>query len=462
MLDQLHQKMTPEELEALTARLNAALCMNKYMGGKKPTVPQAAFMLAQEMEVLFGGSAGPGKSTGQMFCALQYVHVPGYNALMVRRTFQQLSKPGGLLSKAEEWLRPTNAAWNGENRTWKFPSGATLSFGHLENPGTGPDNTGDETAFQGAEFQAIFPDELTQLPTSWPYLYLMSRLRRLKDSPIPVRMRPASNPGGLGHDWVYERFIAPGSLAQGRRFIPVKMTDNPYLDQETYRKSLEQLDPVTRAQLLDGNWTVKPAGDLFKTRHIRAVQRPTGGILGWVRYWDKAGTGAGEKGAKTAKYTVGLLMARVVKAMYGVEYVVVDVVRGQWSAGERDKVIKVTASRDPFGTEQWIEQEPGSGGKQSAEITVSDLAGYIVKVERPTGDKLTRARPVASQIEYWNVGMVQAPWNKAFIDELTPAPNGLYWDQIDTLSGAFNRLRLLVVAAPPVFTPGRQIGAGVR
>jgi hypothetical protein len=370
---------------AVMREVEARLRLNVYMGGKVPTAAQAAFMLAPQPEVLFGGAAGPGKSTGALLLALMYVDVPGYAALIVRRTYQQLSKPGGLMSKAREWLAGTNARWSDETRTWFFPTSnpaqpATLTFGHLENPGSGPDDLGDETNFQGQEYQTIIPDELTQLPTSWPYLYLMSRLRRLKENPVAVRMRPTTNPGGVGHDWVKERFI--DTVDPDRLFIPAKGSDNPHLDWASYLRGLGQMDAVTQAQLIDGNWYVRPKGTLFTPDRLRVIPPLLGnaGVRARIRYWDKAGSeGAGA-------YTAGVLMARVDRAIYGVEYVIEDVIRGQWSAGRRNLMIRRAADKadpadvlaaglpllppDPPDTVIWVEQEPGSGGKESAVISV--------------------------------------------------------------------------------------------
>ena len=98
----------------------------------------------------------------------------------------------------------------------------------------------------------------------------------------------------------------------------------------------------------------------------------------------------------------------------------------------------------------WVEQEPGSGGKESAEYTIRQLAGHSVRAERPTGDKVTRWRPFAAQCEGGNVKLVKGPWNAAFLDELTVAPHGANDDQIDAAALAFSKLarprRKLLVA----------------
>jgi hypothetical protein len=65
-------------------------------------------------------------------------------------------------------------------------------------------------------------------------------------------MRAGSNPGGIGHDWVKQRFLVEGATA-GRLFVPAKLDDNPHLDRHAYVPSLSELDPITRAQLLAGD-----------------------------------------------------------------------------------------------------------------------------------------------------------------------------------------------------------------
>lgn len=201
--------------------------------------------------------------------ALQYVHVPGYRALLMRRTYQDLALPGALMDRAAEWLRGTGALWQPMDKKWIFPSGATLSFGYLQAEA-------DKVRYQGAELSFIGVDELSQWSES-AYRYMFSRIRRLKSVDVPMRMRAASNPGA---QWVKERFEInagrPESLqmtADGRRaFVPARLIDNPALDSEEYKEMLSELDPVTRRQLLEGDWDVRPEGKLFKREWFQIVE----------------------------------------------------------------------------------------------------------------------------------------------------------------------------------------------
>ena len=217
----------------------------------KPTRPkenlkQIDFLIDCDVpEILYGGAAGGGKSEALLMAALQFVEVPGYAAILFRKTYADLALPGALMDKAFTVLSNTAAHWNGQEKVWTFPSGATLSFGYLAEEN-------DRFRYQSSEFQYIGFDELTQFKER-DYRYLWSRRRRLEGSQVPLRMRAASNPGGVGHLWVKKRFIRqPGP---NRKFIPADLEDNPYLDQEEYERSLEELDSQTWKQLRRGDWT---------------------------------------------------------------------------------------------------------------------------------------------------------------------------------------------------------------
>ncbi len=174
-----------------------------------------------------------------------------------------------------------------------------------------------------------------------------------------------------------------------------------------------------------------PEGDMFKRQWFTVVNAGPR-TAARVRYWDKAGTDSG------GDWTVGVLMARDNSGMFYVE----DVVRGQWSALQREQVIAQTAAADSARGDVtiWHEQEPGSGGKESAQATTRALAGYTVRAERVTGDKVTRAEPYAAQCEAGNVKLVRGAWISAYLDEMTSFPYGTHDDQVDASSGAFNKL----------------------
>lgn len=186
------------------------------------------------------------------------------------------------------------------------------------------------------------------------------------------------------------------------------------------------------------------SGGLFREEFFTIVERPPKmeEIEAVVRYWDKAGTAGG------GKYSAGVLMCRT-KGNY---YYVLHVARGQWSPFERERKIKFFADKDrkQYGTKvvTWLEQEPGSGGKESAEATVRKLAGYRVKTETVSGqgNKEERLYPMADQAEGVGMRLVRGGWNQPYIAEMVAFSNSAkFTDQGDGSGGAFNKLSEPVV-----------------
>jgi len=245
--------------------------------GRSPWCPhaphpkQAEFLALDDEEALYGGAAAGGKSDALLMAALEYAHIPGYNAILFRRTFADLALPEAIMDRSHEWLRGTRAHWSGINKQWTFPSGARLSFGYLDTPK-------DKYRYQSAAFQFIGFDELTQFPEA-SYRYLFSRLRKTSGMDVPLRMRAASNPGGLGHEWVKERFI-DGAC----RFVPARLEDNPSADADSYRRQLAKLDPVTRRQLELGEWIQDASGLVYHTFTVagNVIPRPPVDVARWA------------------------------------------------------------------------------------------------------------------------------------------------------------------------------------
>jgi len=176
-------------------------------------------------------------------------------------------------------------------------------------------------------------------------------------------------------------------------------------------------------------------GGMFRaswfTQRLAAPDLPPMAAL--VRYWDKAAS------AGRGDYTVGVLMGRAADG----RFVVLDVTRGRWETFERERVIVSTAARDRerWGDVAiWLEQEPGSGGADSARATIRALAGYAARAETATGQKTARAEPFAAQAGAGNVSLLRGAWNDPWVDELCVFPHGEHDDQVDATSGAFNRL----------------------
>jgi predicted phage terminase large subunit-like protein len=237
----------------------------------------------------------------------------------------------------------------------------------------------------------------------------------------------------------YEHLCLPMEFEPDRKcytsigFEDPRTKDGELLFPERFpRETVEEYKRAMGAYAYAGQMQQRPApraGAFFEWDKIEILDvAPTPGAQ--VRYWDKAGTEGG--GARTA----GVLMGR---ARDG-SFVIYDVTKGQWAAPKREAVMKQTADVDGQRVKVRIEQEPGSGGKESAEATVRNLAGYSVTVDRVTGDKATRAEPFAVQMAAGNIKLARGDWNKDFIDELKTFPVGKFKDQVDAAAGAFNAL----------------------
>ncbi len=355
---------------------------------------------------------------------LQYVDTPGYAALLLRRTFADLALPGALMSRAQEWLSGTQAHWRDEGKTWHFPSGATVTFGYMENEN-------DKYRYQGLQLQYIGWDELTQFSES-QYRYLFGWLRRLEGADVPLRVRGASNPGGTGHDWVKQRFITEG-IAAGRPFIPAKYSDNPYLDQQAYEHSLAQLDSITRRQIKDGDWTARVGGSKFKREWFEIVDVIPADCR-MVRYWDLAATEP--KRGSDPDWTAG---GKVGISCNGTIYIA-DMRHMRGTPQAVESLIKQTAAMDGRPVTIYMEQEPGSSGVNTIDYYRRLLLGYTFYGDKTTGSKEERANPVSSQAEAGNIKLVRGSWIGAFLDEIEGFPGGAHDDQVDALSGAFAQL----------------------
>ena len=265
--------------------------------------PQTDFLAAGEREVLYGGSAGGGKSYAMLADPLRYMGHPSFSGLLLRHTTEELRE---LIYKSKE-IYPQiwkGIKWSERKMQWEAPSGARLWMSYL-------DREDDVLRYQGLAFSWIGFDELTQWATPYAWNYMRSRLRSVA-SDLPVYMRATTNPGGPGHQWVKKMFIDPapygrkfdatdiesgnvlsypkGHTKSGqplfkRRFIPARLSDNPYLSaQGDYETMLLSLPEHQRKQLLDGDWDIKEGAAFSEfDRNIHVIE-PFSIPRNWVKF----------------------------------------------------------------------------------------------------------------------------------------------------------------------------------
>jgi predicted phage terminase large subunit-like protein len=399
---------------------------------EEPSITQKVFLRTYGIEALFGGAAGGGKSSALLMSALQYVDIPGYSAILFRRTFADLSLPGALMDRFKSWIdNYDDVHWNANSYVATFPSGARVSFGYLNN-------TNDYLRYKGSEFQFIGMDEVTEIRES-DYRYLFSRLRRPANGPlseVPLRMRAASNPAP---NWVRQRFIVEG-IKDGRIFVPSKLTDNPGIDALSYRQALSALDPIERRRLEEGDWWATTLGSLFeRTSAIIIDSNEVPEITSSarvVRFWDLAATEPSNSNPNP-DWTVGTLML----FDQGIAYVL-DVKKARVKGEKVEQLIAQTAYEDGKAVPIRMEQEPGSSGKMMVDQYARYvLPGFDFQGIRSTGDKLTRARPFAAAFANGNVRVIRAPWLTEWLDEFSSFPEACdHDDQVDSAVSAFTFL----------------------
>lgn len=387
----MSKEVSPVTVEDRIAGVTALLPHWNSTIPHDPFPKQLAFLMTpQKGPILFGGSAGPGKSDALLMGALQFADIPGYSGIIFRRTFSDLNLPGALIDRSRDWLMDVpGCRWDDQKHSWIFncsmiggpPGRSRLAFGYLEK-------RMDRYRYRSAEFQYMAFDELTEfyeedfrfvchrlrrpkcelhdipgrvfledgtcfiikLREEVPFLHSLSENKRaskllqykhllgkpLPDelldrlsvrynpackicveyihlSKVPLRIRCASNPGGPGHRWVKDFFDIKakqireplrnkrGDLIKDkegnsiqqtktiyvggnerRPYLPAFLEDNPALDQDEYTDTLSDLDPITREQLMKGDWGISPQGR-FKPawfRNTRYTRRGSHVVLG--------------------------------------------------------------------------------------------------------------------------------------------------------------------------------------
>lgn len=476
-----------------------------------PTAPQAHFLglhvtsghpETEVFEALFGGAAGGGKSDALLMAAAQYAWKnPDYAGVCLRRSYAELAQPDALMDRAIKWWVPAGVTWNGGDKMFTFPSGGRIKMNYHAHPR-------DDLQFQGAAYQFVGWDELTHWPDSRAYEWIsLSRVRRAEGSKVPLRALSTSNPGGPGHQWVKDRFVGGtdihGNYVPGQYpYVPARVTDNPHLDSAAYIESLSRLHPVTRAQLLEGDWGARDPGDYFRAEWFGPVLDPeefpiSSNDCVRIRWWDLA---ASER--EDAARTAGVQMVRM---RSGVR-IVTHAVAFRATPGKRDDLILQQARIDGRGCVVGIEIEGGSGGLAQFEALAKRLheEGFRAVGARPqeqtkeeslrvlrnsanVGAKAARADPVASCLErgwqrrgeggdgrngWWGadagvppllqrdgIRLMAGPWVQEYLNELEGFPDVPTMDLVDATSGAWawletHPLGRMVPIAPPAQAKG--------
>jgi len=403
---------------------------------------------------------------------LRYTYLPTFHGILFRRTYPQIMNPGGLWSTSQDIFPSVQARGLVTKLMWEFPSGATISFKHMQYEA-------DKIQYQGAQIPFIGWDELTHF-TEGQFFYMLSRLRSM--SGVRGYVRATCNPDA--DSWVAEFidwWIADDGYADLSKagklrwllrrgdvkkwydtkrealednpeadegdpksvtFIPASVYDNKALLQKdpAYLSNLKALGSVERERLLGdaergGNWHIKAGGTLFKREWFQIIPQAPEKMMGVCRFWDKAATEPAP--GKNPDWTVG---AKV--GFKDGQWFILDVHRFQKSSFHVEQLIKQDAIMDGFECQIRMEEEGGSAGKDNISSYARNvLPGFDFDGIRSTGSKTVRAQPLARAAEAGNVFLVQGEWNKDFLDEAESFSETCeHDDQIDGVDGALNHL----------------------
>jgi predicted phage terminase large subunit-like protein len=429
--------------------------------------PQYNFLSSKAHIVIFGGGAGGGKTYALLLEVLRHIKNPKFNAIVFRRNTVQIRNQGGLWDTSFDIFSHVGARPRNASLEWIFPSGACLKFAHLENADT-------VLSYQGAQIPLIMFDELTHFLES-QFWYMLSRLR--SDSGISGYIRATCNPEvdsfvrklidwWIGKDgfpikersgilrWFIrlddsmiwsdtkeELIRKHGTKCQPKSltFIPSLLNDNKILMNKdpSYLSNLMALSRMDRSCLLDGNWDVRAtAGMFFQKSWFEIVDALPAELSRDIRAWDLAATKPTPE-KDDPDWCRGVRMKR---SRQGIFYVT-DLASMRDTPLQVERLLKNTASQDGHGVEISLAQDPGSAGVVALDTYIRLLAGYAIKTNRPSTDKITRAKPFSAQCEAGNVKVLRGAWNDDFFTELENFDGETGHDDIvDAASDAFNEL----------------------
>jgi phage terminase large subunit-like protein len=444
--------------------------------------PQAHFLACQADIAFIGGSVFGGKSWALTIEPLRWRDVPAFSCVTFRRTTPDIRNPGSIWDESMRWYPDAGGEPREHVLEWTFPKGARVKFAGLQHET-------DALSWKSSQIALLQFDQVEEFTES-QFWYMQSRNR----STCGVRPYTRASCNALADTWVaafiawwwdpetgyaiaersgiarwfirvsdevyWSTITCPGDarpkqwaeadmaaraeleaahpglgrFARSFCFIRASLADNRIgtaADPE-YEARVRTLSLVEQERLLGGNWKIRPAAGLVFDRSWFDIVDAAPAVARRVRYWDKAATAGG------GDWTVGTRMSEAGGVFY-----IEDVERGQWATHAREALIKQKAQTDPPDTSVGTEQEPGSGGKDSAVMTITGLAGFDIVADRPTGQLVQRAQPLSAQAGVGNVKLVRGPWNEAWLREVHAFPTkGIPDDQVASASGAFKMLTL--------------------
>jgi predicted phage terminase large subunit-like protein len=427
--------------------------------------PQVKALQSTAKVVLLGGAKGGGKSFALRLAPCYYLDNPDYHAVIFRRSLPQVKKPGGMWDKSYQLYSAMGGYPRVSELKWIFPSGASVQFGHLQNPTSWQDWQGTESAFFGFDQLEEFTQE--------HFLKILGCMRTT--SGCPTQLMATMNPDA--NSWLRE-FVSPWIAKDGYVdldlngktfyftvensqitwvdadwrdangqppvsvvYISADIWDNPALlkADPAYLSSLMTQSLVDRERYLGirgrgGNWNSKAeAGKVFQEQWFQRTQLVSyqhGDQL--VRFWDFAASLAT---ARRSDFTVGVLLLK-----RGDRYFVLDMVRLRLPPTQANTLVLNTARADGNRCQVRWQVEPGASGVRDSANLQTLLAGFDARGVTELRDKVSRAMPSSAGFESGTIQLCYGEWNQVFINELVNFPDGDHDDIVDAVTGSYNCL----------------------
>ena len=444
----------------------------------KPQPKQMEFLQCPADICVYGGAAGGGKSFALLMDALHFVNNSKAGYTIFRRNNTDIGGTGGLWETAKEMYNPLGIQSKEKPYyTITFKSGYNVKFAHLQY---------DDTVFryQGLQLPIIGYDELTHFSKK-QFFYMLSRNRvNSVDAGVKPYIRATCNPdpdswvrdlldwyidkesgyaipersgvlryfvviddemiwGDTPDEVMQKSFCEPSDITSFS-FIPSSLDDNQALltVDSKYEAKLKAMSRVDYERLRKGNWNIKEGGGkIFRDEYFHYRNGILADdIVAVCRAWDLAATEK-TKQNKSPDATASCLMGRLIDG----RFVILDVSNDCLSAKNVRSLICDKAEQDysMYGEKYsiFLPQDPGQAGKAQAEAYVRMLSGYNVTTHTVNGSKVSRAQPLAIQMENNNVIILgDKPWNKQYQRQMVAFPDSDHDDMVDASSDAFNTL----------------------
>lgn len=206
-------------------------------------------------------------------------------------------------------------------------------------------------------------------------------------------------------------------------------------------EEMQRIEHKLGAHATAGQLAQRPGprgGNLFMMERVRVVHEVPPDLVVMCRGWDKAATADGKKVGSAKAHSAGVKIGRYRDG----RFIFLHAVSGAWTSHEREEQIRAQALIDGNACSIIHEQEPGSGGKDSALATSRNLAEFDVSSKTATGSKATRADAMSRAIERGDFDMLEGGWNQNFVDEMSLWPASKRLDQGDAAATAYNKIAL--------------------